>query len=120
MVTPAGYLHMRADNHQGYKDAVTGFRKNVPEYPFPILDPTHMVTIPIRNMTAPPNWPKAGLDGCRPALLTNDPYRLPVLDNLQPSKTIQPIFRRSAEAHSSEPQVNHQELILWLYYFRKS
>ncbi len=58
MVTPAGYLHMRADNHQGYKDAVTGFSKNVPEYPFPILDPTRMITIPIRNITAPPNWPK--------------------------------------------------------------
>lgn len=29
-----------------------------PDYPFPILDPTRMITIPIRNITAPPNWPK--------------------------------------------------------------
>jgi branched-chain amino acid transport system substrate-binding protein len=58
MATPSGYLHIRADNHQGYKDAVTGFSVKVPDYPFPILDPTRMITIPIRNITAPPNWPK--------------------------------------------------------------
>src|SRR5207245_1658003 len=32
---PAGYVYIRPDNHQGYKDAVTGFSKNVAEYPFP-------------------------------------------------------------------------------------
>ena len=37
--TAAGYLYIRPDNHQGYKDAVTGFSKNVAEYPFQILDP---------------------------------------------------------------------------------
>jgi branched-chain amino acid transport system substrate-binding protein len=58
--TAAGYLYIRPDNHQGYKDAVTGFSKNVAEYPFQILDPTRMVTIPIRNITAPPRWPKPG------------------------------------------------------------
>jgi branched-chain amino acid transport system substrate-binding protein len=58
MATPSGYLHIRADNHQGYKDAVTGFSVKVPDYPFPILDPTRMITIPIRNITAPPHWPK--------------------------------------------------------------
>ncbi|HEY7495281.1 MAG TPA: ABC transporter substrate-binding protein [Candidatus Tectomicrobia bacterium] len=58
MATPSGYLHIRADNHQGYKDAVTGFSIKVPDYPFPILDPTRMLTIPIRNITAPPNWPR--------------------------------------------------------------
>src|SRR5262245_5118705 len=58
MATPSGYIHIRADNHQGYKDAVTGFSVKVPDYPFPILDPTRMITIPIRNITAPPNWPK--------------------------------------------------------------
>ena len=26
--SPAGYVHIRADNHQGYKDAVTGFSMN--------------------------------------------------------------------------------------------
>jgi branched-chain amino acid transport system substrate-binding protein len=58
MPTPAGYIHIRADNHQGYKDAVTGFSTLSPDYPFPILDPTRMITIPIRNITAPPGWPK--------------------------------------------------------------
>jgi branched-chain amino acid transport system substrate-binding protein len=58
--TAAGDLYIRPDNHQGYKDAVTGFSKNVPEYPFQILDPNRMITIPIRNITAPPHWPKPG------------------------------------------------------------
>ena len=58
--TAAGYLYIRPDNHQGYKDAVTGFSKNVPEYQFQILDPNRMITIPIRNITAPPGWPKPG------------------------------------------------------------
>ena len=60
MDTPSGYLYNRPDNHQGYKDAVTGFSKNVPEYQFQILDPNRMITIPIRNITAPGNWPKPG------------------------------------------------------------
>src|SRR5258707_4696429 len=55
---PGGYVYIRPDNHQGYKDAITGFTKNVPEYPFPILDPARVITIPIRNITAPPNWPQ--------------------------------------------------------------
>jgi len=55
---PAGYVYIRPDNHQGYKDAITGFTKNVPEYPFPIMDPARVITIPIRNITAPPGWPK--------------------------------------------------------------
>ena len=29
---PAGYLYIRPDNHQGYKDAVTGFSMNSPDY----------------------------------------------------------------------------------------
>jgi branched-chain amino acid transport system substrate-binding protein len=57
---PSGYVYIRADNHQGYKDAVTGFSKNNAEYPFPTWDPTRIITIPIRNITAPPNWPKPG------------------------------------------------------------
>jgi branched-chain amino acid transport system substrate-binding protein len=55
---PGGYTYIRPDNHQGYKDGVTGFTKNVPEYPFPILDPARIITVPIRNITAPPGWPK--------------------------------------------------------------
>jgi branched-chain amino acid transport system substrate-binding protein len=58
MAGPAGYLYIRPDNHQAYKDAITGFSKNVPEYPFPILDPERIITIPIRNITAPPGWHK--------------------------------------------------------------
>lgn len=55
---PGGYVYIRPDNHQGYKDTITGFTKNVPEYPFPILDPDRIITYPIRNITAPPGWPK--------------------------------------------------------------
>jgi branched-chain amino acid transport system substrate-binding protein len=58
--SPAGYIYIRPDNHQGYKDAVTGFSKNVAEYQFPIWDPDRIITIPIRNITAPANWPKPG------------------------------------------------------------
>ena len=55
---PAGYIYFRPDNHQAYKDAVTGFSKNMKEYPFQVLDPYRIITIPIRNITAPPGWPK--------------------------------------------------------------
>lgn len=60
MDSPAGYIYIRPDNHQGYKDAVIGMTKNVPEFPFPVWDPATIVSIPIRNITAPPNWPKPG------------------------------------------------------------
>jgi len=55
---PGGYVYIRPDNHQGYKEAMTGFSKNVADYPFPVLDPDRIITIPIRNITAPPGWPK--------------------------------------------------------------
>ncbi len=58
MSGPAGYIHIRPDNHQAYKDAITGFSMNSPEYPFPILDPKRVIAIPIRKITAPPGWPK--------------------------------------------------------------
>ena len=58
MAGPAGYIYFRPDNHQAYKDAVTGFSVNSADYPFQILDPNRMITIPIRNITAPPGWPK--------------------------------------------------------------
>jgi branched-chain amino acid transport system substrate-binding protein len=60
MDTPSGYLYIRPDNHQGYKDAVTGFSKNLPDYPFATWDPDRVVTIPIRNITAPAGWAKPG------------------------------------------------------------
>src|SRR6185295_17052151 len=50
---PAGYVYIRPDTHQGYKDAMTGFSINSPDYPFQILDPSRIITIPIRNITAP-------------------------------------------------------------------
>ncbi len=53
---PAGYVYIRPDNHQGYKDAMTGFTKNFDSYKFQVLDPTSVITIPIRNITAPPGW----------------------------------------------------------------
>jgi branched-chain amino acid transport system substrate-binding protein len=59
MDTPSGYLYMRPD-HQAYKDAVTGFSKNLPEYEFSSWDPDRIITIPIRNITAPMGWPKPG------------------------------------------------------------
>lgn len=54
---PAGYIYIRPDNHQGYKDALTGFSMNSPDYPFPIQDPKRVISVPIRNITAPPGWP---------------------------------------------------------------
>ncbi len=55
---PAGYTYIRPDNHQGYKDGVTGFLLNAPEYPFPVLDLKRVISVPIRNITAPPGYPK--------------------------------------------------------------
>ncbi len=55
---PAGYYYIRPDNHQAYKDAMTGFAKNDPNYPFLILDPSTVITVPIRNITAPPGYPR--------------------------------------------------------------
>src|ERR1700737_1384365 len=59
MDTPSGYLYMRPA-HQAYKDAVTGFSKNLPQYEFASWDPDRIITIPIRNITAPLGWPKPG------------------------------------------------------------
>ncbi|MGQ0674828.1 MAG: ABC transporter substrate-binding protein [Rhodospirillales bacterium] len=58
--SPAGYVYIRPDNHQGYKDSVIGMTKNLPGYEFPVWDPKSVVSIPIRDITAPPNWPKPG------------------------------------------------------------
>ncbi len=58
--SPGGYIYIRPDNHQGYKDAVIGMSKNSPDYKFPVWDPDSVISIPIRDVTAPPNWPKPG------------------------------------------------------------
>jgi branched-chain amino acid transport system substrate-binding protein len=34
--------------------------KNDPKYEFPVWDQKSIMTIPIRDITAPPNWPKPG------------------------------------------------------------
>ncbi len=57
---PAGYTYIRPDNHQGYKDTVTGMSKNLPDYPFAVWDPESVISIPVRDITAPPDWPKPG------------------------------------------------------------
>ena len=57
---PSGYIYIRPDNHQGYKDSVIGMSKNVPDFPFPVWDRESIISIPIRTITAPPNWPKPG------------------------------------------------------------
>jgi branched-chain amino acid transport system substrate-binding protein len=58
MPSPGGYTYIRPDNHQAYKDGITGISRNVPDYPFQILDPKRITTVPIRNITAPPGWKK--------------------------------------------------------------
>ena len=59
MPSPAGYIYIRPDNHQAYKDGITGFSLNSPEYPFQVLDPKRIISVPIRSITAPPGWKKA-------------------------------------------------------------
>ncbi|MGH7117493.1 MAG: ABC transporter substrate-binding protein [Acetobacteraceae bacterium] len=55
---PSGYLFISPDNHQGYKNTVTGFSKNLPQYPFPVWDPDTVMEFAIRTVSAPPSWPK--------------------------------------------------------------
>ena len=55
---PSGYNYIRPDNHQGYKDGITGYSMNRAEFPFPVPDPARILVVPIRNITAPPGWPK--------------------------------------------------------------
>ncbi len=55
-VGPGGYVYIRPDNHQGYKDAMTGFTKNYPNYPFQTIDTSRVIVVPIRSITAPPGW----------------------------------------------------------------
>jgi branched-chain amino acid transport system substrate-binding protein len=55
---PSGYIQIRPDNHQAYKDAMTGFSMNDANIPFQVMNPNTVITIPIRNITAPPGWPK--------------------------------------------------------------
>ena len=47
---PSGYVYIRPDNHQGYKDTVIGMTKNDPKYDFPIWDPKSVITITTLNI----------------------------------------------------------------------
>ncbi|HEX7927959.1 MAG TPA: ABC transporter substrate-binding protein [bacterium] len=57
---PAGHVYVRKDNHQAYKDCITGLSKGVAQYNFPVWDSASVLTIPIKDVTAPANWPKPG------------------------------------------------------------
>lgn len=50
--TPSGNLVIRED-HNGFEEALFGFTKLTPEYPFPILDPERMEVFPA-HMVNPP------------------------------------------------------------------
>lgn len=58
MMAPSGYIYIAPENHQGYKNTVTGFSKNLPQYPFPVWDPDRVLEFAIRKVSAPPGWPK--------------------------------------------------------------
>ena len=60
IAAPSGYVSIRREDHRAFKDVVVGFSKNLPDYPFPVWDPNRVMTMAVRNMTAPPNWPKPG------------------------------------------------------------
>ncbi|MGH7049360.1 MAG: ABC transporter substrate-binding protein [Acetobacteraceae bacterium] len=55
---PSGFINISPLNHQGYKNTVTGFSKNLPQYPFPVYDPDRVLEFAIRTVSAPPGWPK--------------------------------------------------------------
>ena len=57
---PAGHVYMRKDNHQAYKDCITGLSKVTAQYPFPVWDLNSVITIPVNRVTAPAGWPKPG------------------------------------------------------------
>ena len=66
MATPAGYLYIRPQDHSGFKPTVVGFSKNLPEYPFPVWDPDRIIVQDVRNVSAPPGWPRPGEGHTRP------------------------------------------------------
>ena len=49
---PAGYVYIRPDTTRATRTRSPGLHQ-LPDYPFPILDPDPIITIPIRNITAP-------------------------------------------------------------------
>jgi branched-chain amino acid transport system substrate-binding protein len=59
-IGPAGHIYVRKDNHQAYKDCITGLSARSSAYPFPVWDLASVITIPIKDVTAPANWPKPG------------------------------------------------------------
>src|SRR5437899_2235641 len=68
---PAGLVTIRKEDHRAYKDVKVGFSKNLPDYPFAVRDPERIMTIPVGQMTAPPNWPKPGKGHNDPSATVN-------------------------------------------------
>jgi hypothetical protein len=52
---PAGYVWFRKQNHQGYKNAVTGVGGEDPTYPFATM--TEVISIPIEKVSASAEYP---------------------------------------------------------------
>jgi branched-chain amino acid transport system substrate-binding protein len=55
--SPAGRIAIRPDNHQAYRDVTISFSRHDDAYPFTVLDPRRVITVPIQAVTAPPGWP---------------------------------------------------------------
>ncbi len=53
---PAGIVSIRRDNHQGYKNAVTGFSKRSNQYPGVPTIQDNQIVIPVEKLSAPPGW----------------------------------------------------------------
>ncbi len=53
---PAGIVNIRPDNHQGYKNAVTGFSKRSNKYPGVSSIQDNQIVIPVEKLSAPPGW----------------------------------------------------------------
>lgn len=55
---PAGVVHIRESNHQGYKNPITGFSTKSDKYkgvPL-ILNPDQVIHFPVDKLVAPPGW----------------------------------------------------------------
>ncbi len=62
---PAGVVSIRPQNHQGYKNAVTGTAKNSKAYPGVSTIQVDQVYLPVDKLVAPPGWkgePTAAFD----------------------------------------------------------
>ena len=61
MDAPAGYIYIPARRPpKAIRTRSLGMTKNNTKYEFPVWDQKSIMTIPIRDITAPPNWPQPG------------------------------------------------------------